>query len=163
MDMALKQVRSLADVDLPDKGTVDIVRGETTLRIPIKAITQADQNRITEEFKAPAPPVQWRKNPETNKMEQFANELDAGYQDTVRKNTMQQTQAFILLGIEMTVPGEDDDAKWQALSERFTLGEMNSILTGIMELSQLNQEAIEAAKNSLTRTPDQGKTPAKSE
>jgi hypothetical protein len=153
----LKEVKTLADITAPESGTVDIQRGEDTLRLPIVPISQKEMDRITRLYAAPAPPLQWQRGPD-GKMVQVANEADPAYVEGVKELEAKQTHAVLVSGLGVEIPGEDVDEKWDALSERFSLGEMNIIISAIMRLSSLEDEMIAEAKNSLRRTPAATKT-----
>ena len=160
--MAVKHVKTLADITMPDKGTVDIEKGEDVLRIPIKVITQKLLEDITNRFRPPAAPVQWRRNPNTGDMEQFANENDPAWKEEMRNYEASQTKSILLAGLDLELPGETDDEKWGNLASRFSIGEMNALLAGIMELSKIGEDVIEQAKKSLSRIPAEEKVEKKS-
>lgn len=150
----MKEVKSLADISIPDTGSVDIKRGGDTLRIPIRPISQKEMDRITGLFRPPAAPEQNRPDPQTGKIVIVRNEADAAWLEAVKDLETRQTHAVLVGGMDIDIPGNTVEEKWDAISERFTLGEMNIIITAIMDLSSLEDEAIAEAKNSLRRTPE---------
>ena len=148
----LKDITSLADISVPESGTVELVRGEDTLRIPIKAISQKDMDKILSLYSTPAAPIQPQKvDGRTIKM--IPNEGDAAYLEAVKKLESKQTHAVLLAGLDIDIPGETPDDQWDVISERFSLGEMVAVIGAIMSLSSIDEDAIDEVKNSLRRTP----------
>lgn len=143
------QVKSLADIIGPPDGSVDLPRGEKILRIPIKAVSLEEQEKLADKYKAPAPPVQARPNPATGKMEFVSNEYDAAYVEAVEQVSRKQTRALALAGMRFEVEGKDLEEKWNNLRKKLTIGDLAIILGAILELSNVGDDKIEEAKNSL--------------
>ena len=143
------QVKSLSDILGPPIGSVDVPRGEETLRIPIKAVSLEEQEELAKKYRAPAPPVQARPNPVTGKMEFVANENDPAYLEAVEEVSGKQTRALILAGITFEIDGEDLEEKWGGLRKKLTIGDLTMITGAILELSNVGDDKIEEAKNSL--------------
>ena len=147
------QVKSLSDILGPPDGSVDVPRGDEVLRIPIKAVSIEEQENLGEKYKAPAPPVQARPNPATGKMEFIPNENDPAYLEAVAQTSTSQTRALALAGMRFDVDGEDMEEKWGNLRKKLTIGDLAIILGGILSLSNVGDDKIEEAKNSLVLVP----------
>ncbi len=151
--MEVKLISSVGDIALPGKGTVDIPRGDSVLRIPIKTITAAEQQDIMERFQAPAPPFQPRKNSATGQIEFTKNESDPAWIESVRRLEQQQTKAFFLSGLDFKVEGDNVNEQYSSIAERLSMGEALMVIQSILEMSRIDDATIEKAKNSLSRTP----------
>ena len=145
-------VKSLADLALPGEGAVDVPRvGGKVLRVPIKAITLEEQEKWAEKYKPPRPPVQPRPNPETHKMEFIPNDTDPAYLDALQKHNNFNARLILITGLGFEVDGKDVDEKYENLAKQLTVGDLAIILGAILEISNVDDEIISTAKNSLSR------------
>jgi hypothetical protein len=154
--MSVKQVKSLDDLSLPESGTVDIPRGSSFLRVPIKAISLSEQEALTEEYKTPGPPKKMDKTgqkTDSGKPGLYFDPDDPVYLRLIDEINTKQSRALAIKGIDITIEGESLEDKWAALSQRLTVGDLTMILGAILELSNISDEKVDEAKKSLTSGP----------
>ena len=152
--MSVKEVKSLDDLSLPEAGTIDIPRGDSALRVPIKAISLEEQERLSEEYKEPSPPKKMDKKGDrspTGKPGFYFDDTDPLYLKLVEETSQSQTRALAITGIDIDLPGEDVDEKWASLSAKLTIGDLSMILGAIMEMSNISDEKVEEAKRTLVQ------------
>lgn len=149
--MAIKPVKSLDDLMLPEKSSVDLTRGDDVLRVPIQAVSLEEQEKLMEKYKSPSPPMQWRKDPDSGKMVFEPNPNDPAYLEAVEEISTKQTRALALAGIDIEIEGEDTDTKYENLRKKLTIGDLTILLGAIMELSNVGEDKIAEAKKSLSR------------
>lgn len=147
------KVTSLDDFELPEHGTVDIPRAlGDDLRIPIKAISLAEQDRMADDCKAPPPPRKFDKKGHftvSGKPGWYIDETDPLYLSLVEDVNKRQSKMLTLAGLDIKIEGADVDAKWANLSEKLSVGDQAMILGAVLELSNVNDDAISDAKNYL--------------
>ena len=144
------EVKTLEDLTLPEGGWVELPRRDKALRVPIKAVSVDEQERFGKLYKGPKPPMQWKPDPNTGKMQMISNEFDAAYMEAVEKVNQSQSRALTIAGLGFEVEGVTVDEKWEALNKRLTIGDIAMILTAILEISNVGEDKVEEAKRYLT-------------
>ncbi len=144
--MAVKVVKTLDDITLPESGFVNIKRGKSVLRIPIKAISLEEQERIEAEFEIPAPP----KNFDRERKVYYADENDPLYQKQVRDISSKRVYATAIASMDIEIPGENFDEKAANLRKHFTVGDLALVIDAYSELSNVSEKEVEEVKNSLS-------------
>ena len=149
----MKVVKSLADITLPKEGFVDIPRKGGDLRIPIRAIPANIHRKIMREAQAPAPPQKMRKDAQGKPTgEWYSDPNDPKYLELLDQSSDKMMAAVVLAGVALDIEGETEDAKFEALGERLTMGDLTIVVEGINRLGNITpeeeEENTEAVKNS---------------
>ena len=148
---AFQEVKTLEDLTLPKEGWVELPRKDKALRIPIKAVSLEEQEKLMTLYKSPAAPMQWKRDPNSGKMALVSNEADAAYLDALEQTNRSQSRALTISGLGLEIEGATIDEKWSALSKRLTIGDTAIILSAILEISNVGDDKVEEAKNYLTQ------------
>ena len=147
----MKEVKSLGDISLPENGTIDLPRPDEDLRIPIKAISLEEQQRMAKDWAPPPAPKKFDKSgkmTENGKPGYYFDESDSVYQAslvTIREG-LKRDATITALAFE--VDGEGLDEKWCNLAKKLTMGDLEIILGAVNELSNITNEEVEQVKNS---------------
>jgi len=147
----MKVVKSVDDLFLPASGSVDLRGG--TLRIPIRVISQKQQQDIFDKYKEPRPPVQPKKDG-TGKMVFQPNENDPAWIAECDKRETERAKELFIIGIDIEFKGETVEEKWESVANVLTWGESMILLEAIFVASDVGDEAQEKIKNDFSRPPD---------
>lgn len=144
----IKKVESLADVTLPETGTVDIPRGKDSLRVPIKAISLEDQQRMSDAYEAPSPPRKMGKDAHGKATGVWYHDADDPvYKATLREARDNLMKDMTISGLAFEVDGEDISEKWSNIAKKLTPGDLSMILDAVNKLSNISDEMVDSVKN----------------
>jgi hypothetical protein len=146
----MKVVKSLADIALPEEGTIEIPRKSGALQIPIKPISLAEQQRMGRDHKAPAPPQKFDKSGKMTadgKPGFYFDENDPVHLELVANVSQELLQDMTISGLAFDVDGATLEEKWDALSKVLTTGDLTIILDAVNALSNIEGTLAEV-KNS---------------
>lgn len=147
----VKKVKTLADLPLPDMGSVDLPRGDTVLRIPIRAISLEDSEKIDEQFKSPQAPRKFDKKgdfTDNGKPGWYFDDTDPVFKEQMAALATEQNHALVLAGIGIELEGATAAEKWENLRKHLTVGDLAIVQNAVLTLSNMTDEMIDAAKNS---------------
>lgn len=152
--MEVKVVKTLADLEIPESGTVDLPRGDHSLRIPIKAITLEEQEEMQKDYKSPSPPRNFDKTGKKTadgKPGFYFDTDDPVYRQQIEDTQFAQTRAMAIAGLDIPLEGDDIDEKWNSIRKKLTVGDLVIIMEAILELSNVSSEEVEEAKKYLNQ------------
>ena len=147
MTKKIVEVKELSQLEPASKGFVDIQREDKLLRIPVKGLSLKEQEEIEEKYQVPEPPKMWKKVQGSDTPILTESTDDPKYLKTVRDIRKNSGRETVLKGLDIEIPGETTEQKWQALLDTgFAVGDLEQITRRILELSNLTNKDIEAAK-----------------
>lgn len=126
------------------KGYSEIKRGDKTIKVPIRSITQEELDEINARCKIPSPPRVFVKEKKT----WVDDPNNPEYLEKVEKINQRRSLLLTLAFIDMEIPGKDDDEKIANLVKKLP-GDILTIMRDGMKLSNLmsDEELKEEAKN----------------
>jgi len=144
----IKDVKTLADITLPEKGSVDIPRGKDSLRVPIRAISLEDQQRMSKQYETPAPPRKMRKDAQNRPTgEWYLDADDPLYKQQISEVRDDLMRDMTLSGLAFEMEGETLEEKWARLCKVLTPGDLSIILDAVNKLSNIDEEMVDRVKN----------------
>ena len=148
MNQKIVEVKELSQLEPASKGFVDIQREDKLLRIPVKGLSLKEQEEIEEKYQVPEPPKMWKKVQGSDTPILTEATDDPKYLKTIRDIRKNSGRETVIKGLDIEIPGETTEQKWQALLDTgFAVGDLEQITRRILELSNLTNKDIEAAKS----------------
>ena len=148
MTKKIVEVKELSQLEPASKGFVDIQREDKLLRIPVKGLSLKEQEEIEEKYQVPEPPKMWKKVQGSDTPILTEATDDPKYLKTIRDIRKNSGRETVIKGLDIEIPGETTEQKWQALLDTgFAVGDLEQITRRILELSNLTNKDIEAAKS----------------
>lgn len=142
----VKLVKTLADLTLPDDGTVEVRRKNgQALLIPIRAISGDLQEEIERKARPPAPPRKMRMEGGRPTGEWYNDENDPVYLSQMEEKQYELKRDMILAGVAI----EDLNAEtYKTFLSGIVVGDIETILMAINDLSNVGDFTDEVKKSS---------------
>jgi len=142
------EVKELSQLEPASKGFVDIQREDKLLRIPVKGLSLKEQEEIEEKYQVPEPPKMWKKVQGSDSPILVKADDDPKYLKNINNLRKNSGREMVIRGLDILVPGETIEEKWEALLDTgLVIGDLEKLTQKILELSNLTNKDIEAAKS----------------